>query len=101
MSGAIPPLSQYAFVAWCSVKKAQGQLHLYLYLKTDLGCFFYIPSNFTESNHALVIAAVNRLSLINLRSTHPSIHASRVTLIIFTDNTAQLNKAVLLHNLSH
>jgi hypothetical protein len=29
MSGAIPPLSQYAFMAWCSVK-AQGQLYFYL-----------------------------------------------------------------------
>jgi hypothetical protein len=28
MSGAIPPLPQYAFMAWCSVK-AQGQLYLY------------------------------------------------------------------------
>jgi hypothetical protein len=31
MGGATPPLPQYAFVAWCSVK-AQGQLYLYLYL---------------------------------------------------------------------
>jgi hypothetical protein len=30
MSGAIPPLLQYAFMAWCSVK-AQGQIYLYLY----------------------------------------------------------------------
>jgi hypothetical protein len=30
MSGAIPPLPQYTFMAWCSVK-AQGQLYLYLY----------------------------------------------------------------------
>jgi hypothetical protein len=30
MRGAIPPLPQYAFMAWCSVKKAQGQLYLYL-----------------------------------------------------------------------
>jgi hypothetical protein len=29
MSGAIPPLPQYAFMAWCSVK-IQGQLYLYL-----------------------------------------------------------------------
>jgi hypothetical protein len=29
MSGAVPPLPQYAFVAWCSVK-AQGQLYLCL-----------------------------------------------------------------------
>jgi hypothetical protein len=27
MSGAIPPLPQYALMAWCSVK-AQGQLYL-------------------------------------------------------------------------
>jgi hypothetical protein len=26
MHGAIPPLTQYAFMAWCSVK-AQGQQH--------------------------------------------------------------------------
>jgi hypothetical protein len=33
MRGAIPPLPQYSFMAWCSVKKkAQGQLYLYLYL---------------------------------------------------------------------
>jgi hypothetical protein len=32
MSGAVPPLPQYAFMAWCSVKKAQGQLYLYLYI---------------------------------------------------------------------
>jgi hypothetical protein len=31
MRGAIPPLAQYAFMAWCLVK-AQGQLYLYLYL---------------------------------------------------------------------
>jgi hypothetical protein len=29
MRGAIPPLRQYAFMGWCSVK-AQGQLYLYL-----------------------------------------------------------------------
>jgi hypothetical protein len=29
MSGAIRPLPQYAFMAWCSVT-AQGQLYLYL-----------------------------------------------------------------------
>jgi hypothetical protein len=33
ISAAIPPLLQYTFMAWCSVKKkAQGQLYLYLYL---------------------------------------------------------------------
>jgi hypothetical protein len=28
MGGAMPPLPQYAFIAWCSVK-AQGQLYFY------------------------------------------------------------------------
>jgi hypothetical protein len=32
MRGAIPSLPQYAFMVCCSVKKAQGQLYLYLYL---------------------------------------------------------------------
>jgi hypothetical protein len=27
MNGAIPPLPQYAFMAWCSVKKTQGHLY--------------------------------------------------------------------------
>jgi hypothetical protein len=31
MSGAIPPLPQYGFMAWCSVK-AQGQIYFYLYV---------------------------------------------------------------------
>jgi hypothetical protein len=34
-NGAIPPLPQYAFMAWCLVKKAQGQLYLYLSLSRD------------------------------------------------------------------
>jgi hypothetical protein len=29
MSGAVPPLPQYTFMAWCSIK-AQGQLYLFL-----------------------------------------------------------------------
>jgi hypothetical protein len=37
MSGAIPPLPQYAFMAWCSVK-AQGQLYL-LYIMKELTAF--------------------------------------------------------------
>jgi hypothetical protein len=30
MCGAIPPLPQYAFMAWCSVK-AQGQFYLLIF----------------------------------------------------------------------
>jgi hypothetical protein len=43
MSGAIPPLPQYAFMAWCSVK-GQGQFYLYLYLFNELNKFTqFIP----------------------------------------------------------
>jgi hypothetical protein len=45
MSEAIPPLPQYAFMAWCSVK-AQGQLYLHLYLQADtvvLGIPAFLP----------------------------------------------------------
>jgi hypothetical protein len=39
MSGVIPPLSQYAFMVWCSVKeKAQGQLYLFEFLTTSEYC---------------------------------------------------------------
>jgi hypothetical protein len=31
MGGAVPPLPQYAFMAWCS-GGAQGQLYLYLFI---------------------------------------------------------------------
>jgi hypothetical protein len=39
MSGAIPPLPQYAFMAGCLVK-AQGQLYLCLYIYLYLIKFF-------------------------------------------------------------
>jgi hypothetical protein len=35
MSGAIPPLPQYDFMAWCSVK-AQEHLYFYLYCQDTL-----------------------------------------------------------------
>jgi hypothetical protein len=35
MSGAIPLLPQYAFMAWCLVK-AQEKLYLYLLVKHDI-----------------------------------------------------------------
>jgi hypothetical protein len=38
MCGALPPLSQYAFIALGSVK-AQGQIYLYLYLYLATECF--------------------------------------------------------------
>jgi hypothetical protein len=51
MLGAILPLSQYAFMAWFSVKrKAQGQLYLYFnntkrIVKTKT-CFKQLPVSF-------------------------------------------------------
>jgi hypothetical protein len=41
MSGAIPPLSKYAFMAWCSVKKKHRDnftFHLFCYHE-NVGCF--------------------------------------------------------------
>jgi hypothetical protein len=37
MSGVILPLPQYAFMVWCWVKKAQGQLYLYLTFTHQIG----------------------------------------------------------------
>jgi hypothetical protein len=49
MRGAIPPLPQYAFTAWCSVK-AQGQLYLYLLqYKLDVFRVACIPGGWTQS----------------------------------------------------
>jgi hypothetical protein len=38
MSGAIPPLPQYVFMAWCSVKSRGTILHLYDAPKAYLIC---------------------------------------------------------------
>jgi hypothetical protein len=32
MGGAVPPLPQYAFIAWCSVRGSTGTTLLYFYL---------------------------------------------------------------------
>jgi hypothetical protein len=31
MGGAVPPLPQYAFMAWCSVRGSTGNLHLFTF----------------------------------------------------------------------
>jgi hypothetical protein len=49
MNGAIPPLPQYAFMAWCSVE-AQGQLYLYL---------LQIKSNFRD-----FLMAIGNISVV-------------------------------------
>jgi hypothetical protein len=47
MRGALPPLPQYALMAWCSVK-AQGQLYLHLN-KTS-----HIHTESTYANNTLI-----------------------------------------------
>jgi hypothetical protein len=53
MSGAIISLPQYAFMAWCSVKrKAQAQLYLYLSASesiTATSLFHFIISKYISS----------------------------------------------------
>jgi hypothetical protein len=51
MSGAIPPLPQYAFMAWCLVK-AQGQL------------YFLVVIPFRHYPHLAVVYAVGRKSVM-------------------------------------
>jgi hypothetical protein len=56
MREVIPPLPQYAFMAWCSVKKEQGQLYSYLYLSYGLpvGRFRDVPEKISVFNAFLV-----------------------------------------------
>jgi hypothetical protein len=51
MHGAVPPLLQYVFMAWCSVK-AQGQLCLIHYL-LPLCNFLHPPVTFSESEYLI------------------------------------------------
>jgi hypothetical protein len=65
MSGATPPLPQYAFIAWCSVK-AQRRLHLYL-RKTGCDGMDYIQfGQECVQQRSFVITAMK------LQSAHPS-----------------------------
>jgi hypothetical protein len=43
MSGAIPPLLQYAFMAWCLVK-VQGQLYFTLLYYMEVSGQFHVPA---------------------------------------------------------
>jgi len=46
MSGTVPPLPQYAFMVWRSVK-AQGQIYLYYYYYYYY--YYYLNLNLLES----------------------------------------------------
>jgi hypothetical protein len=49
MSGNIPPLPQYAFMAWCLVK-AQGKLYLLLN-KVQVNFFLYLVKHRTMKTY--------------------------------------------------
>jgi len=46
MGGAVPPLPQYAFMAWCSLRGAQGQLTFPL--TSDIILVTGIPEKFLD-----------------------------------------------------
>jgi hypothetical protein len=56
MSGATPPLPQYALMAWCSVK-AQGQLYIYL-LPTIIHVYEGSKVNYSVQLASLLKAAI-------------------------------------------
>jgi hypothetical protein len=56
MSGAILPLPQYAFMAWCSVK-AQGQLYLYLSDMRISSGFKWLMASFAPIKTGIYTAA--------------------------------------------
>jgi hypothetical protein len=66
MSGAIPLLPQYAFMVLCSVKKAQGKLHLYLYLYIFV---YYVYNAFILYIYILLFALLGRRREVKIIST--------------------------------
>jgi hypothetical protein len=43
LHGAILPLSQYAFMAWCSVKGKSKGIYIYIYTHTHTGVYPKFP----------------------------------------------------------
>jgi hypothetical protein len=60
MSGTIPPLSQYVFMAWCLVK-AQGQLYLLW-----SNCFGDLRQKFTENNRPCWTIIVRKSDIVSI-----------------------------------
>jgi hypothetical protein len=53
MSGAIPPLPQYAFMAW-SLVKAQGQLYLLPLIHRNQNIGYSLNCHYGEYKHRLL-----------------------------------------------
>jgi hypothetical protein len=71
MPGAIPPLPQYAFMAWCLVK-AQGQFYLYLSTVTfDLAGSIPLSALWSCINYICLQSGLiyNQLTIINALSS--------------------------------
>jgi len=62
MRGAIPPLPQYAFMAWCSVKKHRGNFTFTFTLIGILHTFQYIKY---FDFHAVTFHAFQRVCLVS------------------------------------
>jgi hypothetical protein len=77
MRGAIPPLSQYAFMAWCSVK-AQGQLYLHLYLTLAIS---EVVTRFPPISNISNIKVVYSIDLDVDDSIHVQPEASLITCV--------------------
>jgi hypothetical protein len=82
MRGAIPPLPQYAFMACCSLKKAQGQLYLTLHIRGPFAKFVDSPY-YSESE--LCGGAVT----VSFSSTSLGKRCTSITLHPLTENVLQ------------
>jgi hypothetical protein len=72
MSGAIPPLPQHAFMAWCLVK-AEGQLYLLvLFMRFSHSFRFSLPYSRTLNKPALslFISVLVHLEALYMTATH-------------------------------
>jgi hypothetical protein len=77
MSGAIPPLPQHAFIAWCSVE-TQGKLYLYLLWrnirKPRLLMAFITKAGrsvFIGSNGSVAFIAENKFTVVTSKLVFP------------------------------
>jgi hypothetical protein len=72
MGGAVPPLPQYAFMAWCSVRGAQGHHHVYKNLLLDpilgqMNQSHILITSFFKINLCLASQVVSSLQIFLLK----------------------------------